>query len=342
MTAPLRFSNQTLWALQFLMLSAAAISLSLVVRSVGTRKQQIAAHFELERSHEEMERLSLQDQLTGLLNRRYLSLNFESDVERIHQAGFDCAFVLFDIDRFKLFNDVHGHAHGDRILQGVAQACHAALHPDDVLVRLGGDEFALLLREPGAETRLQRATEVLQRLAGETTHDGAGQATISAGLVRIARGTRLPLDASTAPPTWRCTAPSGPAATAPRRSTPAARPTSASTPRRAGSSRPDRCRRPCVRFEILSAALARQPRPLTAPIGIDLALDRVNLVQFDRHAPTSRRCARPRRCAYPVGRDELLRQPATAEGLPGAGDARPRRSRGGASSRACARTNCAS
>ncbi len=196
LTMPTRFSTQTLWALQFLMLSAGAISLSLVVRSVGARKQQIAAHFSLARSHEEMERLSLQDQLTGLFNRRYLALNFNADVDRIHRSGADCEFVLFDIDRFKQFNDQHGHAHGDAILQAVASAYGAVLLPGDVLVRLGGDEFVMLLAGPAAQSRLQRAAADLQHRAVPFGIGGSDRPTISAGLLRLDNGTIPLLDSA--------------------------------------------------------------------------------------------------------------------------------------------------
>ena len=191
---PVRFSHETLWALQFLMLSAAAISLTLVVRSVGARKRQIEAHFDLERSHEEMERLSLQDQLTGLWNRRYLLAHFEASAERIHRAGADCCFVLFDIDRFKAVNDAYGHVHGDRVLQSVASGYGGVLRPGELLVRLGGDEFALLLEAPDAPSRLRRAAVALKEHAPELGIGSPDGPTVSGGWVRIARGTRPALD----------------------------------------------------------------------------------------------------------------------------------------------------
>ena len=196
LTMPVRFSHETLWALQFLMLSAAAISLTLVVRSVSARKQQIAARFDLERSHEAMERLSLQDQLTGLWNRRYLHTHFDAIVERIHRAGFDCHFVLFDIDRFKSVNDSHGHAHGDYILQSVAASYGGVMRSGEVMIRLGGDEFALLLEGPDARARLFEARASLQRHVRECGRGEPNGSTVSGGLVALARGKVPLLDAA--------------------------------------------------------------------------------------------------------------------------------------------------
>ena len=194
LTRPVRFSHETLWALQFLMLSAAAISLTLVVRSVGARKRQIEAHFDLERSHEEMERLSLQDQLTGLWNRRYLAAHFDAIVARMHSAGAECHFVLFDIDRFKSINDNHGHARGDEVLRRVASGYGSVLRPGEVLVRMGGDEFAMLLSGADAPARLVQAADSL-REARDPGIGPAGGPTVSGGSVRIARGAKPAFDA---------------------------------------------------------------------------------------------------------------------------------------------------
>ena len=194
LSMPLRFSRETLLALQFLMLSAAAISLTLVVRSVRSRKQQIEAHFDLERSHEEMQRLSLQDQLTGLWNRRYLAAHFDADVARIHAEGGDCHFVLFDIDRFKRVNDDHGHANGDQILQCVASHYSAVLRAGEVMVRMGGDEFAMLLAGSDVAGRLARAAAALQRHTRELGLGGPDGPTVSGGLVTLARGSAPAFD----------------------------------------------------------------------------------------------------------------------------------------------------
>ncbi|RDL52126.1 Diguanylate cyclase DosC [Ensifer sp. M14] len=53
--------------------------------------------------------------------------------------------LMLDIDRFKVINDTHGHAAGDRVLQAVAVTIRMTLRPDDLLGRLGGEEFAILL-----------------------------------------------------------------------------------------------------------------------------------------------------------------------------------------------------
>jgi diguanylate cyclase len=193
-STPLRFASQDLWALQFLMLGAGTISLALVVRSVLVRKKEIEARFGLERSHEQMELLSLQDPLTGSWNRRYLAANFEERRARIRTAGHDCQFVLLDIDRFKPINDTYGHAYGDRLLQCVAKAYAGVLQADEMLVRMGGDEFALLLHGTDAQFRLWQASGALQAYGRELGAAAAARPTVSVGFVQLPRGRATALD----------------------------------------------------------------------------------------------------------------------------------------------------
>ncbi len=52
---------------------------------------------------------------------------------------------MLDLDRFKRFNDAHGHQAGDRLLRQVTRTWHSQLRATDILARYGGEEFALLL-----------------------------------------------------------------------------------------------------------------------------------------------------------------------------------------------------
>ena len=68
--------------------------------------------------------------------------------------------AILDLDRFKLYNDTHGHQAGDRFLKQMAGAWTQALRAGDILARYGGEEFALAL--PG--TNLEHAQQMLERL----------------------------------------------------------------------------------------------------------------------------------------------------------------------------------
>lgn len=84
---------------------------------------------------------ALRDPLTGCFNRRFLT-SFEQ--ERLHD-GASWGVVIADIDRFKDYNDLHGHDVGDRVLVRVGRFLTGEARPEDAVVRFGGDEFLILL-----------------------------------------------------------------------------------------------------------------------------------------------------------------------------------------------------
>lgn len=123
----------------------------------------------LERIEEQQELLTeaRTDPLTGLLNRRALDERLEAELARQDRSGGPLSLLLVDIDHFKRVNDEHGHAHGDVVLQGVADAMRRIARTADVLGRIGGDEFALLLGdtdEDGAWTAANRLLEGIREI----------------------------------------------------------------------------------------------------------------------------------------------------------------------------------
>ena len=91
------------------------------------------------------QRRALIDPLTGVGNRRLLSLEIASRVARLTELGEGFGLVLLDVDHFKDVNDCFGHDTGDRVIQAVAKTLEAAARRSDVVVRLGGDEFVLVV-----------------------------------------------------------------------------------------------------------------------------------------------------------------------------------------------------
>ncbi len=112
---------------------------------------------------ERLEHASNYDSLTGLPNRRYMTVRLEeaaSQAARRPESSF--AVMVADIDHFKAVNDGFGHSAGDRVLQAVARALELSLREYDLCARWGGEEFLLLFpsceagNAPGVAERLRR------------------------------------------------------------------------------------------------------------------------------------------------------------------------------------------
>lgn len=122
----------------------------ILVLLVARARQAVGAAFE---SRERLLLQSRTDPLTGLLNRRGLIAQGVSG-----DGSVGVAYV--DVDRFKLFNDVHGHAEGDQLLAEVAQRLAVMGPPVIATARVGGDEFAVLF-EAGPDEAVERVEDLL-------------------------------------------------------------------------------------------------------------------------------------------------------------------------------------
>jgi diguanylate cyclase (GGDEF)-like protein len=174
------------------MVSCAAISLVLVVRSVAVRRQDIVIRFDLENAQRRLELIANRDSLTGAWNRRHLEPAFKTLLELCARERADGYFCVLDIDRFKQINDGKGHEYGDQVLKWVVQAFHQVLLPREALVRMGGDEFVLMCIGADPRLRLQQAMAHLQDLAA--LEKGEGPISLSVGFKRLAADSGLRLE----------------------------------------------------------------------------------------------------------------------------------------------------
>jgi diguanylate cyclase (GGDEF)-like protein len=127
-----------------------------VIGVLGTY-QDITARKHAER---ELERQANYDALTGLPNRNLLTERIAHEIAAAKRAQGIFAVAVVDLDNFKLANDGHGHAFGDRLLVEAAARLQATVRSDDTVARYGGDEFVLLLSCRGDE----RFAVVLERV----------------------------------------------------------------------------------------------------------------------------------------------------------------------------------
>ena len=118
--------------------------------------------------YEETRRLALHDPLTGLANKRLLNIELERNfvLAKRYERPFSC--LMLDLDRFKLYNDSHGHVAGDRMLQKVARAITASLRETDFAARYGGEEFFVILPETAVESAALVAEKIRETVRTKT------------------------------------------------------------------------------------------------------------------------------------------------------------------------------
>jgi diguanylate cyclase (GGDEF)-like protein len=116
---------------------------------------------QVERQARQVRTLSLRDELTGLPNRRDWNDGLPRALEHAGKTGRPVSVALLDLDRFKQYNDDHGHPGGDRLLKSAAAAWHGALRRSDTLARYGGEEFTVLLPDAGLAESMATIERVL-------------------------------------------------------------------------------------------------------------------------------------------------------------------------------------
>jgi diguanylate cyclase (GGDEF)-like protein len=138
---------------------------------------------EIDDRNRELERLSVTDLLTGLRNRRFLLEAFDKEIRRADRHERPFCVLMLDVDRFKQYNDTHGHLAGDEVLKRMGVVLKDATRDLDVLARYGGEEFICLLPECDVENGVAAGERIRQRLAEESFE--GGPITISVGVAEF-------------------------------------------------------------------------------------------------------------------------------------------------------------
>ncbi len=178
------------WTIQFgrlvMLLAMTVIALAVVNRTARLR------------------RLSTFDRLTGLFNRAYVEEYLGHELAHSRREGRPLVVAMLDVDRFKEFNDTHGHAAGDAALRQLSDTLRGALRRSDVVARYGGEEILVAMAGTGLRAAMEKLEEVRVRI-GLTDialpRGGTARVTVSMGVAAMGDdGEALPdlLDAADA------------------------------------------------------------------------------------------------------------------------------------------------
>jgi diguanylate cyclase (GGDEF)-like protein/PAS domain S-box-containing protein len=157
-----------------------------VVRNVAERK---AAEERLRDAYLALEALASVDALTGTANRRHLDETLDHDWHRACRTTSPISLLLFDVDHFKLYNDMYGHLRGDGCLRQIAEAARQVFRRSgDTVARFGGEEFAIVLPDTdrtGAYELAQRLRQTVEDLGMEHAGSRHGIVTVSVGCATL-------------------------------------------------------------------------------------------------------------------------------------------------------------
>ena len=156
------------------------------IQFLGTIADQLAIALCNARLYSRTRELAVRDELTGLYNRRHFQTVFPLEIKRARRFHQPLALLMIDIDRFKRFNDLHGHLAGDQRLRELAGLLKSSLREVDFVGRYGGEEFVVLLPSTSKEDAGRVGEKLCQavRAASFSEHPSQGvrRFTVSVGV----------------------------------------------------------------------------------------------------------------------------------------------------------------
>jgi len=128
---------------------------------------RVEAHVTLKLQRDQLAKMAMHDQLTGLYNRHYLLETANHKVARALRHQYPLSLIMIDVDHFKQVNDIHGHPVGDVVLQAVAKSINKLNRSEDIVARFGGEELVVLLDQANvsmAENKAQKIRKMIEAL----------------------------------------------------------------------------------------------------------------------------------------------------------------------------------
>ncbi|BER93167.1 diguanylate cyclase [Atrimonas thermophila] len=130
-----------------------------------TQTEPYQKNLQLESANQQLEQLSITDQLTRLYNRCKMYAEFKKEIDRAQRYGSIFSIIMFGLDNFKDINDTLDHQVGDVVLSKIAQLARSVVRSVDIVSRWGGDEFLILC----PETTLREAYKLAEYLRHKIT-----------------------------------------------------------------------------------------------------------------------------------------------------------------------------
>jgi two-component system, cell cycle response regulator len=142
---------------------------------------------ERKKMEQELTRLSITDDLTGLFNQRYFHQKLNDEIKRARRTDSPLTLLIFDLDNFKIYNDTYGHIKGNEVLREVGKITKSEIRSGiDAAFRYGGDEFAVILPHTQEQDAHQLGLRINQQVTASFAEIG-----ISYGIAHLTEDTSL-------------------------------------------------------------------------------------------------------------------------------------------------------
>jgi diguanylate cyclase (GGDEF)-like protein len=135
------------------------------------------------RTFQEVESLSVTDELTRIYNYRFLKAALQREVERAARYGQVFSILMLDVDHLKAYNEVHGHLGGSELLRRMAEILSQSSRAIDLVAKYGGDEFLLILPQTNTDGAMVMGNRICKAVAkNEFQYCKPGDITVSGGV----------------------------------------------------------------------------------------------------------------------------------------------------------------
>jgi diguanylate cyclase len=172
-------------------LRGATVAMETRTRELEGKLQESSTEIgDLKSKLDDIRKESLTDPLTGIANRKAFDNELAQAMAQSRESGEPLCLVMWDIDKFKNFNDSWGHQTGDQVLRLVAHCLSENVKGRDTAARYGGEEFAVILRQTPLDSALVLANQIRNTVEGKklvkkSTGDILGTITVSGGIAQL-------------------------------------------------------------------------------------------------------------------------------------------------------------
>lgn len=140
------------------------------------------------RTNAKMRLLTIEDELSGLFNRRYIFEYLDKYIVSTNKKNSELAIMLIDVDDFKAINDKHGHPIGDNVIKKIAEIGKQCLRSEDIMGRIGGEEFICILENTDLAEVVRIGQRLLEKINEQYFIAGSYQrVTVSMGIAQLSQ-----------------------------------------------------------------------------------------------------------------------------------------------------------